>query len=105
LLLTMGGILWKQATRQANAEAAAATALQRADTASLAVAANADKVEKVASELAKHREDVAKDYVSYKHMQALEKRLIDAISQCTSQLVSLGNRIDGLFSRIPPQHG
>jgi hypothetical protein len=95
LLVTVGGVLVAITRRMTNTESAAATALQRADTAAVAVKANADKVEKVASELAVHREDVAKEYVSYRHMQSLETRLIDAVTQ-------LGNRIDALFSRVIP---
>lgn len=98
LLVTVGGILVAVTRRMTNAESAAQTALQRADTAAIAVKANADKVEKVASELARHREDVAKEYVSYTHMTNLENRLVEAIT-------GLGNRIDALFSRSAQSHG
>jgi hypothetical protein len=93
MTLTVGGILVAVTRRITSAENTATAAGARADTAALAVLANAAKVEKVASELAAHRENVAKEYVSYHHMTNLENRLIDAVN-------SLGNRIDGLFSRI-----
>jgi hypothetical protein len=93
MVLTIGGYVWRLASRMSLSDAATATALQRADTAALAVQANAAKVEKVASELADHREEVAKEYVSYKHMTNLENRLVEAI-------MGLGNRIDALFSRV-----
>jgi hypothetical protein len=93
VLVTAAGWVWRLATRISKAEDKADAASTRADIAGINVAANSMKVEKVASELAQHREDTAKDYVSYKHMVNLENRLIDAISQ-------LGNRIDGLFTRV-----
>lgn len=93
LVILLGGKLWQLATKISATDSAATTAMQRADTASLAVKANAEKVEKVASELADHREKVAKEYVSYSHMVVLETRLVEAIS-------GLGNRIDALFSRV-----
>lgn len=77
-------------------EAKADAAATRADIAGISVAANTLKVEKVAQELSKHREDTARDYVSYTHMVTLENRLVDAIT-------GLGNRIDGLFSRAAGQ--
>lgn len=92
----IGGLLWNLATRISKTEGKAEAASKRADTAAEKVEANAIKVEKVASELASHRETVAKEYVSYTHMVSLENRLVDAITQ-------LGNRIDSLFSRSP-QH-
>lgn len=93
LLITVGGLVWRLATRIGSVESTAVAASGRADIAGIQVAANALKVERVATELSKHREDTARDYVSYTHMVTLENRLVDAISQ-------LGNRIDGLFSRV-----
>lgn len=96
LLVLLGTLVWRLATRLSVTEASADRALQRADTAALSVMNNLLKIENVASELAAHREEVAKEYVSYKHMTNLENRLVDAIG-------ALGSRIDALFSRIP--HG
>jgi len=93
LLITVGGLVWKLSGRIGSAEAKADLASSRADVAGINVAANAMKVEKVAQELAQHREDTAKDYVSYKHMVTFENRIVDAIT-------GLGNRIDGLFTRM-----
>lgn len=50
--------------------------------------AEAKAIEKL---LADHRQEVAKEYVSYQYMQNLETRVVDAIK-------SLGDRIDRLFS-------
>jgi hypothetical protein len=91
MVLAVGGVLVATTRRITNAEAAANDAKTRADTAALAVLANAAKVEKVASELSEHREDTAKDYVSYQHMTNLENRLVEAIGR-------LGDRLDKLFT-------
>lgn len=94
--LAVGGLVWKLATRISTVEGKADAANQRADTAGLAVAGNAMKVEKVAMELAMHRESVAKEYVSYVHMAHFENRLLGAFDK-------LGERIDGLFTRLSAQ--
>lgn len=87
------GWVWAVSRRIGEVESKAESASHRADIAGINVAANTMKVEKVATELSQHREDTAKDYVSYTHMVTLENRLVDAIT-------GLGNRIDGLFSRV-----
>lgn len=92
LAIALGTLVWRLATRISNAESKADTAASRADVAGINVAANSMKVEKVAQDLAQHREDTAKQYVSYAHMVTFESRIVDAITQ-------LGNRIDNLFSR------
>jgi hypothetical protein len=81
----------------AEVKATAVAASGRADIAGINVAANTLKVERVATELAKHREDTAKEYVSYKHLVTLENRLVDAIA-------NLGTRIDGMFTRMGATH-
>lgn len=91
-VLTFVGYVVKIVQRISNTEAKADAAASRADVAGIQVAANALKVERVATELSKHREDTARDYVSYTHMVTLENRLVDAIT-------GLGTRIDGLFNR------
>lgn len=96
LLIALATIVWRLATRITNAEGAATEAGKRADTASIAVINHTLKIDDLAKELADHREEVAKEYVSYKHMTNLENRLVDAIG-------ALGSMIDALFSRIP--HG
>jgi hypothetical protein len=97
LFITIGGLVWKLASRISSVEATATTASSRADIAGINVAANTLKVERVASELAAHREAVAKEYVSFTYMSNLENRLIDAIGK-------VGDRIDGLFARRSSDH-
>jgi hypothetical protein len=93
ILSAVIGWVWLVSTRISKAEAKAEAAAQRADVAGINVAHNTIKVDKVADELSAHRENTAKEYVSFTHMIALENRLVDAIT-------GLGNRIDGLFSRV-----
>lgn len=93
LLIAMGTIIWRLASRLSTSEAAAAEAMKRADTAALSVIANNLKLEKLSDDLSDLREEVAKEYVSYKHMTNLENRLVEAIT-------GLGNRIDNLFSKL-----
>lgn len=97
LIVTLGGFVWRLSGRLTAAEGTATDAGKRADTAALAVLNNSLKIENVKDELGKHREDVAKEYVSYRHMVNLENRLVEAIN-------SVGTRLDGLFSRFPASH-
>lgn len=92
VLCAVVGWVWTVSKRISEAEAKADAASNRADVAGITVAINTTKVEKVADDLSKHREETAKEYVSFTHMVALENRLVDAIT-------GLGNRIDGLFNR------
>jgi hypothetical protein len=97
LMVTLGalvvGWVWTIANRISAVELKADAAASRADAAGISVAILSQKVEKVSDDLSRHREDVAKEYVSFNHMVALENRLVDAIT-------GLGNRIDGLFTRV-----
>jgi hypothetical protein len=92
LVVVLGTIVWRLASRISTVEAAAEEAKKKAESAALAVIAANLKHDKLSDELNNLREEVAKEYVSYKHMTNLENRLVEAIT-------GLGNRIDSLFSR------
>lgn len=93
-LVGFAGFVLRIAQRIGSAESKAETANTRADNAAIQVAASSIRVETVARLLSEHKETAAREYVSYRSLENLENRLVDAITR-------LGDRIDGLFTRIP----
>src|SRR5690348_8056273 len=82
-----GSILWRLSGRLSDVESTADKGLLTAQAAKLAV-------EMLASDVNKHRVEIAKEYVTTKALESLENKLIEAINR-------LGDRLDRLFQQRP----
>lgn len=88
-LLGFGGVLVRLMDRLNKSEALAATAKERADSATLSIAANGIEIDQLQAELTRHQIDTAREYVSKPTLESLENRIVNAIEK-------LGDRIDKL---------
>lgn len=83
--LAIGRIIWRLADRINKVEDAA-------DVAGLNATAAKLDVEMLASDVNKHRVEIAKEYVTSRALESLESKLIEAINR-------LGDRLDRLFQQ------
>ena len=84
LVITLGTIVWRLASRLAASEA-------KSEAAEKSLAATTVRLDTLTQHLSEHKEQSAREYVSYGRMADLEGKLVGAIN-------NLGDRIDRLFS-------
>lgn len=84
LLITLGTIVWRLASRLAASEA-------KLDTTEKVLLTTTTRLDSVSENLSEHKEQSAREYVSYGRMADLEGKLVGAIN-------NLGDRLDRLFT-------
>lgn len=84
LVITLGTIVWRLASRLAASEA-------KLDTTEKTLLTTTTRLDAVSQHLSEHKEQSAREYVSYSRMADLEGKLVGAIN-------NLGDRIDRLFT-------
>lgn len=87
LLVLLGTIVWRLASRLAASEA-------KAEMTEKVIDSTSQRCDALSKQLSEHKEQAAEKYVSYPRMGEFEVRMLSAIS-------GLGERIDRLFSQRP----